>query len=400
MFSFSRFRITVSIKKQYLNNFYFLIQKFIHRPLTSFKPITMQVNATENEAISRFWTETFNDYELSISSTILDLPRHLNKNMIKDLIERHKTVEYKESNGEIKLFGDEEEIKYFEDYFHYLSDKIDEELSEKFIEKRIRWYVWFENRRHEYGSRLNCLIEQAYKRYLDNGSQNDSKRFFKFVQENKTFYIDFEYFIEIDENNEVFTVKRGQINDIPEEWVEPFDSNREVPLHTLDIEYKNVQSKVGKNLRFSFKKKIKNLNINRYQNLEMWKIYCHHRNFIKRKLEQDKVEQELFYISNKSDIQEILNYGFNRSRINRDSRINNGITFHLNLQLLDNNTSRDEVYVILSKVIVGRIMIKTEQKQIPLPEETFVDRRHEPREFKIFHDDAAYPYFIIKFKIL
>lgn len=357
------------------------------------------MSAVDEGAITRFWTETFNDYELSISSVILDLPRHLNKDMIKDLIERHKTVEYRESNGEIKLFGDQDEIKYFEDYLRYLSDKIDEELSEKFIEKRIKWYVWFDNRRHEYGSRLNFLIEQAYKRYIDNDFKNASKRFFKFIQENRAFFIDFEYLIEIDENNEVFMVKRGQINDIPEEWVEPFDKKSEIPLELSDVEYKNVQSKIGRNLRFSFKRKIRNLKISRYQNLEMWKTYCHHKNYIKKKLDQNQVEQELFYISNKANIQDILNHGFNRSRINRDSRINNGINFHLNLQSLDNNTSRDEVYVILSKVIVGRMIIKTDQKQIPLPEETFVDRRHEPREFKIFHDDSAYPYFVIKFKI-
>ncbi|CAD5122385.1 DgyrCDS10816 [Dimorphilus gyrociliatus] len=370
------------------------------QPITTFTPITLQVNSTNEIAINKFWKETFNDYELSMSSKIFDVPQHLNKKVIKDLIGNHKTIEYRETGGEVELFGDEEEIKYFEEYLNHLSEKIADDFNEKFIERRIKWYVWYENRRNEYSSRLNCLIEQAYKRYLDNGIVKNETRFFRFIQEGKVFYIDFEYLIEIDENNEVFTVKRGQINDIPEEWVEPFESNREISLDFSEKEYKNVQSRIGKNLRFSFRKKINDLKINRYQNLEMWKIYSQHRNFIKKKLGQDKIEQELFYIANKTDIHEILKYGFNRNRINRDSRINNGITFHLNLQLLDNNDIKDEIYVILSKVIVGRMIIRTDRNQIPLPEETFVDRRHEPREFTIVHDDAAYPYFVIKFKIV
>nr|XP_048310125.1 protein mono-ADP-ribosyltransferase PARP14-like isoform X1 [Myodes glareolus] len=197
--------------------------------------------------------------------------------------------------------------------------------------------------------------------------------------------------------------------EIPSNWCDMgLRELLEVSLQTSTSEYFMVASK--------FRQTCPNFvicNIERIQNLALWKKYQASKTVMDRKNGHERNEKQLFHGTEASSVPHVNNNGFNRSYAGKNATAyGKGTYFAVNASYSANDTySRPDAngkkYMYYVRVLTGNYANGNPSLIVPPPRDpqnptelydTVTDNDKNPSLFVVFYDNQAYPEYLITFR--
>ncbi|XP_035004862.2 protein mono-ADP-ribosyltransferase PARP14-like isoform X2 [Hippoglossus stenolepis] len=213
------------------------------------------------------------------------------------------------------------------------------------------------------------------------------------------------------QTGQTFKVKRSETGttlELPTNW-EPMDEEvfKKVELNPNSQEYQVVAQGFLKTAKYNIRK------IERVQNLYLWQAFsvCRQRIFFKNGREEEQLgEKSLYHGTSAESCNCIEKDRFDRNYAGTHAAVRGkGVYFAVNAEYSAKNFSpRDtsglgRLYV--ARVLTGRYTVGKAEMKAPPPRGTdptdcfdsLVDKLQSPAMFVVFHDDQAYPEYLITF---
>ncbi|XP_067870345.1 protein mono-ADP-ribosyltransferase PARP15-like isoform X3 [Heterodontus francisci] len=243
--------------------------------------------------------------------------------------------------------------------------------------------------------------------------ESDLKKETVVILKEKLFLVDFSFReATAHQTNEVIKLKRHEkltSNPLPEQWDDLRGSHwLMVKLHPDSTEYQEVEGNVKKTCIHHTIVKIERL-----QNVYLWVAYVNKRESMQSINGSQWINEKcLFHGTTANASLSISRHGFNRNFAGQGKNLGYGVYFavnalysaHENYSLPDSEGFK---YMYQARVLTGKYTIGSKGLRMPplLPTRTetntydsVVDRQNCPTMFAIFHDDQAYPEYLITFR--
>ncbi|XP_029981171.1 protein mono-ADP-ribosyltransferase PARP14-like isoform X2 [Sphaeramia orbicularis] len=213
-----------------------------------------------------------------------------------------------------------------------------------------------------------------------------------------------------DKKGQTLQIKRiDKLKVIPETWevMPPSSSTKSFPIAVGTPEYTDIQNLFQATCKQTITK------IERIQNLRLWQSYHINKQHMDQKNgKQANNEKRLFHGTSDDTLAIITNHGFNRSYAGKNATAyGKGTYFAVNASYSASNTysrpnPQGEKHMYLCRVLVGEFTTgKPDLIEPPVKSpgsidkyDSVVDNIVKPAMFIIFHDNYAYPEYLITFK--
>ncbi|XP_076460377.1 protein mono-ADP-ribosyltransferase PARP14-like [Babylonia areolata] len=263
----------------------------------------------------------------------------------------------------------------------------------------------------EYEQKENHIIEIAYQNRKKNAEITDIDK--------NVFVIDFDSMMEYPKDNPSDTVgvlRQDKIKELasgslPPHW-ESHGADEHVKLVALkaaDSEYKTVEANLRKTLR---DRTVTVSTIQRVQNRTLYQQYASKKNHLEKQNQGIENEKTLWHGTGPEAIENINNYGFNRSYCGKNATVyGEGVYFaveshystHSTYSPSDPKDTSGKRYIYQCKVLVGHAVQGTRDLRVLPPREgsilydSAIDKLTNARMYVIFNDTQAYPEYLITF---
>uniref|UniRef100_H2ZUR6 Poly [ADP-ribose] polymerase n=1 Tax=Latimeria chalumnae TaxID=7897 RepID=H2ZUR6_LATCH len=322
-------------------------------------------------------------------------------------------VERWPESGRVKLRGAVRDVQQvYEHMQRLIQQSLEKQLEKKelhYISKVVQWQYEQGDREgfHPFDEKTNYLIEKAYMEKHKDAVVTMSDR--------RVLYITFEtkQATMLEEQNRQLRLKRVEINSdncLPQEWEDMDDQLiMPVPLLPKSREYQEVEKNFKKTASDSTVVKIE-----RIQNLFLFRSYKVRKNLMSKKNGVAGANEKILFHGTAGDACSSINrHGFNRSFAGQNGvNYGYGVYFALKAKYSANNKySKPDAaghrYIYQAKVLAGMFTEGKKGMKVPPARSTkdatdlydsVVDSISNPEMFVIFHDDQAYPEYLITFK--
>ncbi|XP_043913996.1 protein mono-ADP-ribosyltransferase PARP14-like [Protopterus annectens] len=277
----------------------------------------------------------------------------------------------------------------------------------KLLSKAVNWYFKKNNEYSAFDSETSFEIEKLHRTFCS--GSDDLEHIAPF--QGKTLLISFDNNIAtVLETDEVIRLKRVDTvaDDLPLEWDEM--KNDSITIVELD---KNSSEFINVALHFMSTSNCKIVKIERIQNPHLYRAFSVKRKQMVEKNGSDAVNELMLFHGTTIDACKGINsHGFNRGFSGQNAaRYGEGVYFAVESSYSTNSTySRPDLsdmrYIYRARVLAGRYTEGKRGLRVPPPRLNFnpydrydsvVDSKALPTMYVIFHDDQAYPEYLITF---
>lgn len=262
----------------------------------------------------------------------------------------------------------------------------------------------------EYNQRENQIIELAFQNKKKNVELTD--------EDGNVYVVDFDSMMEYSITNPsdaVSVLRQDKIKEmgsgsLPQNWAAHSGSEhvKMVPIPSTDKEYQDVEANfratLGKDRNVTITK------ISRVQNRTLYQQYAAKKAHLEKQNQGIQNERTLWHGTAADAIENINNYGFNRSYCGKNATVyGQGVYFAVNSHYSTHTTYSPpdligDRYIYQCKVLVGHAVTGNGNLRVlparegPILYDSATDNPKASNMFVIFNDTQAYPEYLVTFK--